>query len=479
MTFPHLSLRARIFISLLFMILVSFVLTGLISLYHFEEENEEYHQERLKRKEKAIEDDIRYFLKSNPEKQNTDSLTSLFSDKICELADVHSLDINLFTPEGKLIITNNNHSFEIGRLERSVPEDILERIESGEQRFIMPSGDTTDVLLIYSYVESADGEQLAILNIPYFENDRIPDQDVEFLETLITLYIILFIGAALLAYFLSNYITHSLTVIARKMREVQLGKYNEPIQWPSNDEIGRLVDEYNKMMIQLEQNAIKLAQSERETAWKEMAKQVAHEIKNPLTPMRLSVQMLERKLQVDDPKKLKEFTESMLAQIDALSNIATAFSRFASMPEMKQESIYLKAFLERVGAAHENIRLELPEEELSISGDKDQLTRVLNNLILNAEQAIPEGRAPEITVGCLATEGDRVQLYVRDNGVGVPDDKREKIFEPSFTTKTQGMGLGLAMVRNIVKGFNGDITLESTVGKGTTFIIDLPKVINH
>ncbi|NVK28154.1 MAG: two-component sensor histidine kinase [Flavobacteriia bacterium] len=473
------TLRARIFISLTFMIFVSFVLTGLISLYHFEEENEEYHQERLKRKEYAIESNIQYFLASHPEKQQTDSLSALFSDKICELSDVHNLDINFFSPEGKLLITNNSHLFDVEILPETVPKEILSRIVEGERRFILPSSDTTDVLLIYSILYTSAGEPLAILNLPYFEPNNIPEQDLEFLETLIGLYIILFLAAVLLAYFLSNYITHSLIAITKKMREVKLGRNNEPIQWRSKDEIGALVDEYNKMMKELEDYAIKLAQSERETAWKEMAKQVAHEIKNPLTPMRLSVQMLERKLEVSEPQKLQEFTESMIAQIDALSNIATAFSRFASMPEMKKEKIDIKAFLERINAAHEVVHLDLPETEITIEGDKDQLTRVLNNLILNAEQAMPENREPHITVGFKELDSNHIEIFVKDNGVGIPESRREKVFEPSFTTKTTGMGLGLAMVKNIVNGFKGEITFTSVVDEGTTFHVRLPKSIKE
>lgn len=456
------------------MIAVSFVLTGLISLYHFEEENEEYHQSRLKRKEYAIESSIEYFLASHPERQHPDSLASLFSNKICELADVHNLDINLFSPDGELIISSNFELFDSKMLETEMPDDILEMVVEGERRFIHPATDTSDVLLIYSNLYTVDGIPLAILNLPYLEPDRIPEQDVEFLETLIALYIILFVAAVLLAYFLSNYITQSLIAITKKMQMVQLGKNNEPIKWRSQDEIGALVDEYNRMMEQLEQHAIKLAQSERETAWKEMAKQVAHEIKNPLTPMRLSVQMLERKLEVSDKNKLTEFTESMLSQIDALSNIATAFSRFASMPEMKKEKVGLKAFLDRINAAHESVNLDCPEQDVVIDADKDQLTRVLNNLILNAEQAVPESREPEITVGYKRLSDEVVEVFVIDNGVGIPESRREKVFEPSFTTKTQGMGLGLAMVKNIVNGFKGEITFESTEGKGTTFIVRLP-----
>lgn len=471
------SLRARIFVSMLFMIIVSFLLTGLISLYHFEEENEEYHQERLKRKEYAIESNIEYFLASHPELQHTDSLASLFSDKICELSDVHNLDIILFRPSGELIIANTTEMFDRGWLPPRVPKAILKRIMEGERRFIMPAADTSDVMLIYSILYNDEGGRLAVLNLPYFEQNKLPDQDLEFLGTLGTLYIVLFIGAAVLAYFLSNYITQSLTVVTQKMRAVQFGKHNEAIEWRSDDEIGELVDEYNRMVNELEKNAIKLAQSERETAWKEMAKQVAHEIKNPLTPMRLSVQMLQRKLDSSDPK-LVEFSEGMLTQIDALSNIATAFSRFASMPEMKLEKMDVRATLDRIQSAHHSVAWDEKSdvEPCEITADRDQLTRVLNNLILNAEQAVPEDREAEIYVGYSGDEST-VTLWVADNGTGIPDDRREKIFEPSFTTKTHGMGLGLAMVKNIVNGFDGEISFTSVLNRGTTFYVKIPRQI--
>lgn len=472
---PRLSLRARIFTSMLLIIVVSFTLTGIISLYHFKEESAEYHQERLKRKEYAIESNIEYFLSNHPLQQHQDSLVGLFSDKICELSDVHNLDIVLYSPSGKLIISNNSSLLDKGWVSEVVPSEILDRVVEGERKFVQSSSDTTDVLLIYSILYTNEGKPLAILNLPYFESRDIPDNDRAFFQTLFTLYILLFFGAAVLAYFLSNYITHSLTAVASKMRKLQLGKHNEPIYWKSKDEIGELVYEYNRMMSELEQSAIKLAQSERETAWKEMAKQVAHEIKNPLTPMRLSVQMLERNTQGENAERMKEFTEGMIAQIDALSNIATAFSRFASMPEMNLENLNLKVFLERFKAAHDGIAILLPSDDVFVKIDRDQFTRVLNNLILNAQQAIPEGRQPKIQVS-LECIGQRVLVKVSDNGSGIPEDRTEKVFEPSFTTKTQGMGLGLAMVKNIVQGFKGSIYFTSIVGEGTTFVVDLPSL---
>jgi two-component system nitrogen regulation sensor histidine kinase NtrY len=224
-------------------------------------------------------------------------------------------------------------------------------------------------------------------------------------------------------------------------------------------------------------SAVKLAQTERESAWKEMARQVAHEIKNPLTPMRLNVQYLERTLKTENQGKLKEFTQSMVEQIDALSNIAEAFSRFATMPGLKAEEFSLKELLQRVTAlyADYNISFNTDHPEATISADKDQLLRVMNNLITNAIQAVPDEREAQIRVGLHRTE-EGAQIRVRDNGVGISAEQGDQIFEPRFTTKTKGMGLGLAMVKKIVDSFNGKIWFESEPNKGTTFFVNIPSL---
>ena len=248
------------------------------------------------------------------------------------------------------------------------------------------------------------------------------------------------------------------------------------MQWKSNDEIGQLVKAYNRMLKELEENAIKLAKSERESAWKEMAKQVAHEIKNPLTPMRLLVQQLEFTLKTEDKEQLQEFTKAMLDQIDALVSIADAFSRFADMPSSKREIFDIKELIGRTTSifSHLKFNTDLPEEQVMVSADRDQLLRVFNNLIKNAWQAVPEDRDPVIDIK-LTEEKDHVLIEVKDNGSGIEEEKKARVFEPSFTTKTTGMGLGLAMTQNIIEGLKGKIWLESEIGVGTTFYIKLPR----
>ena len=256
---------------------------------------------------------------------------------------------------------------------------------------------------------------------------------------------------------------------------MRISEENPSLLGRFDDEIGTLVDEYNRMLNELEKSAVKLARTERESAWKEMAKQVAHEIKNPLTPMRLSVQYLERSLPTNEPEKLQEFTRGMISQIDTLGSIAEAFSRFANMPALRMERFPARQIIERVTALYPEQQIEFvcDEPETEIYGDRDQLVRVMNNLINNSVQAIPEGRKPEIRIQ-VSREGGNIRITVTDNGIGIPEEQADKIFEPRFTTKTRGMGLGLAMVKTIIDSFNGKIWFESVPGKRTSFHISLP-----
>ncbi|HBU77542.1 MAG TPA: two-component sensor histidine kinase, partial [Muricauda sp.] len=302
----------------------------------------------------------------------------------------------------------------------------------------------------------------------------------EFLFRLAMVYILMLLVAIVLAYFISKYITRSLQTISDKMNRTNLTRQNEKIYLESpGEEIGKLVDSYNRMIDELEESAVKLARSEREQAWREMAKQVAHEIKNPLTPLRLTVQSFERKFDPNDPeiqKKVKEFSKTLIQQIDTMSNIATAFSSFADMPAQQNETLnvvkVVKLALEIFNEDY--IHFITDEEEVVAKLDRTQLIRVITNLVKNAIQAIPEVESPRILV-TVATVGDRVKISVADNGLGIPDENKHRIFEPKFTTKSSGTGLGLGMVKNIVENYGGTITFTSKVGKGTVFTIDFPK----
>jgi nitrogen fixation/metabolism regulation signal transduction histidine kinase len=260
------------------------------------------------------------------------------------------------------------------------------------------------------------------------------------------------------------------------------GKNNEKIEWKRRDEIGQMVDEYNRMIDELAKSADLLARSERETAWREMARQVAHEIKNPLTPMKLSVQHLEKAWKDRTPDwddRLKRFTESMTEQIESLSAIASEFSDFAKMPVTRPEILDINEVLENVKALYfdtSRIRFEFLYDSgipHTILGDRKQLLRVFTNLINNAIQAIGDNEKGMIRIE-LESSGNRYHLKISDSGKGISAALSDRIFQPNFTTKSGGMGMGLAIVKSIIQGLGGEISFTSGEGSGTTFLLVFP-----
>lgn len=469
----RLTLRLRIFLSMILIIILSFLVTGAISYYHYKKENEQYHRARLQRKQETVMEAIDYFLSDQTLSSSSDSIVAVFNDKICELADINRMDINLYSMEGNLLISSTPQLHEINIVPDRIPHVLMRQLREGEEQVIVKQQtDSIAYLSTYSYIHNSAGKPISIVNLPYFDVDDYHREDLrDFLIRLSQIYFILFLTATLLAYLLSNYITSSLNTIAGRIKQIRFSESNPRLNWSYDDEIGTLVAEYNRMLEALEESAKKLAKKERESAWKEMARQVAHEIKNPLTPMRLNVQYLANQLQTDEPEKLKNFRDSMLEQIDILSNIATAFSQFANMPEMKFKSFRILDVVERVTRLYQgrNIRYEC-DEKLELTADKEQLVRALNNLVNNALQAMPEGREEKIEIKAYR-ENQQTVISVSDNGFGIPGEMQAKIFEPRFTTKSSGMGLGLAMVKNIVDGFGGSIDFKSKDGEGTTFYL--------
>jgi nitrogen fixation/metabolism regulation signal transduction histidine kinase len=294
----------------------------------------------------------------------------------------------------------------------------------------------------------------------------------------------------LAAIFISNYLTNPLRLIQQKMRKVKLGRTNDPITWENRDEIGSLVVEYNRMINELALSAEKLAQSERESAWREMAKQVAHEIKNPLTPMRLSIQLLERAYKDKAPdidQKLERMSRTLIEQIDTLASIANAFSDFAKMPRAINERMDLaevarnavELFRETSSGIQFVYAAGTNNTQAFICADREQLVRVFNNLLKNAVQAIPENQEGKIVVRIeekVENLSRHFLVSITDNGTGIAPEMLDKIFVPNFTTKTAGMGLGLAMVKNIVEHCNGSIWFETKQNSGTTFFLSFPEM---
>lgn len=478
------SLRIRIFISMIILILISSILLASISIIEFKNEARIYHQQRLENKEIAIKEHINYILSTTTYPLTTENLPLIFKDRIYELADIHKLEINIYDLNGKLL-KSSKATFSIDSVTPPVPKYILKLVQSSiEKRYVdIRNIDGKKNRSSYSQIKDDKFKPLGILNLPYVEDDGFYETELEnFLIRLGQVYSFMLLIAFGLAYLLSAYITQSLKTISDRLQETGLNQKNEKIVLrPGSKEISLLIESYNRMVDKLEESAVKLAQSEREEAWREMAKQVAHEIKNPLTPMRLTVQSFQRKFDPNDPdlkQKVDDYSKTLIQQIDTMSAVASAFSNFASMPAQQNEYVNV---VDVVALAldifnEDFVSFESEEAEIIARMDRTQLVRVITNLVKNAIQAIPEEQLEKWVKVSVYRKGEKVYISVADNGTGIAPENVRRIFEPKFTTKSSGMGLGLGIIRNIIENYRGTITFETELGKGTTFIVCLPVI---
>ena len=479
-----LSLRNRIFISMILLVLGASILIAGVTVYQYKQESEAYHKERLERKEQAIRENIKFVLDKTTHVVSTENLPVILKerDKIYEMSQVHEMQLNIYDLTGRLLI-KSNESFFRDTTNVQIPNEILRNLEtSPTKRFLKKSeinGQKTQSS--YTYIHDNQFKPLAILYLPYLQDDEVLQKDLnDFLMKLGEVYLFMLLAAISMSYFLSKYITKSLKIVSEKIIETRLDKRNQKIQIENvSEEIYTLVTAYNSMIDELEESAVKLATGEREQAWREMAKQVAHEIKNPLTPMRLTVQSFQRNFDPKDPNvimKLNEYSETLIHQIDTMSAIASAFSNFAKMPAQQNEILNVpKTVKLALDIFNENyIEFTSEKEEILVKFDRTQLIRVITNLVKNATQALQDVKDPKILVE-VEEEEEWVKVAVQDNGAGISEENKDKVFEPKFTTKSSGMGLGLAMVKNIVETYGGSINFTSTKNKGTIFTVRFPK----
>ena len=480
-----LSLRIRIFLSMIVLILIASILMASISIIQFKNEAKDYHQERLERKELAIKEHINYVLANTTYPLTTNNLDLIFKDRIHELAQIHNLEINIYSLDGKLL-KSSKASFSIDSVSPPIEKYILKLVQSSiEKRYVnITNVDGVKNRSSYSLIKDEKFKPLGILNLPYVEDDGFYEKELQnFLIRLSQVYGFMLVIAFALAYFLSTYITQSLKTISDKLSETSLNQKNEKIFIRANSkEINLLIRAYNSMVDKLERSAVKLAQSEREEAWREMAKQVAHEIKNPLTPMRLTVQSFERKFDANDPdlkQKLKDYSETLIQQIDTMSSVASAFSQFASMPAQQNETLDVVEVVELALDIfnEDDVTFESEEQTIISKMDRTQLIRIITNLVKNAIQSIPENQIEKLVSVSVKKIEDRVLISVTDNGTGIEQENIPRIFEPKFTTKSSGMGLGLGIIKNIIENYKGTITFDTQLGKGTVFTVSLP-IIN-
>ncbi|WP_300441020.1 ATP-binding protein [Christiangramia sp.] len=479
-----LSLRTRIFISMILLVLGASILIFGVTVYQYKQEAENYHKERLERKQKAILENIKFVLASTTYVIDTENLEPIFNErhKIDEMAEVHEMQIHIYDLEGHLII-KSDESFFKDTTEVKIPKETLDKLDAtSDKRYLKKTEiNGQKYQSSYSYITDHRFKPLAILYLPYLQDDSLLNRDLNnFLVRMAEVYLFMLLIAIILSFFLSKYITKSLKIISEKINQTRLDKRNQKIELSNaTEEIYALVSAYNSMIDELEESAVKLATSEREQAWREMAKQVAHEIKNPLTPMRLSVQSFQRNFDKDDPEiqqKVDEYSNTLINQIDTMSSIASAFSNFAKMPAQQNETLnvpkIVKLALDIFNERY--IEFKSEKEEILAKFDRTQLIRVVTNLVKNATQALKDVEDPHILV-MVEEEEDMVCVSVSDNGSGISEENKDKVFEPKFTTKSSGMGLGLAMVKNIVETYNGTISFVSKQNKGTIFNVRFPK----
>jgi signal transduction histidine kinase len=462
-------------------IFISFILFAWGTSYYIKKQYLEKNKTQLTEKVQSVLIELEQKLGSKTELNDTfyDEMTYY----LVKFSNVFYSDINLYNVNGELLASSRPEIFDRGLISKQMDPDAFKEMNSYKKSTFTHNENIGGLNYLSTYVPFRNNKNkiLAYLNLPYFsKQNELENELSSFYTSLINIYGLLFLITAIIAVFFANYISEPVRIIKNKIGALQLGKSYDLIEWQSNDEIGALVSEYNKKVLELEKNAKLLVKSERESAWREMAKQVAHEIKNPLTPMKLSIQHLQR-LAKDDSDNLNEriekTTKTLIEQIDTLTKIADEFSSFAKMPKTNEEKINLLPIIETTIDLfnEEDVYIELNStaKELYIVADKDEISRVFTNLIKNSIQAIPENIKGKIDV-IITQQESSILIEIKDNGSGISKELQDKIFVPNFTTKTTGMGLGLAMVKKIVENSNGEIWFETKENVGSSFFIQFP-----
>ena len=485
------TFRTQVHATIIGISVLSFLIIGVSTIIFFINRHNRNNKERLSSTIQIMNDEVEQALKDHLVfddvlKLYDDIISAELQAKVNRISEIHGVDVNIYDPNGSLRISSQPYYYIKGVLSRKInpaayytlsKEQFIQTIEEEQVG-------SRSYMSIYAPVRDAEGIAYAYINIPYFTSQNELKQEISnFLVTLITLNAFIFLIAGLIAFFVTSRITNSFLIISEKLKEIKLGKTNEAIVWHRNDEIGELVQEYNKMVLKLEDSAKLLARSEREGAWREMARQVAHEIKNPLTPMKLSIQYLQKAIDSNSPdaKPISQsVAKTLVEQIDYLSNIASDFSNFANIGNPVMEKVNLCDSLQSVVdlfSMEENgsISYEKSKEEIFVMADKTQLNRLFTNLIRNAFESASGTYKAEVHIQC-TLKNSKVLIQITDNGEGIKPEMKDKIFYPNFTTKTSGTGLGLAMCKSIVEQMKGEIWFETEVGKGSSFFIELNKL---
>lgn len=480
------TFRTRLQLIISVSLLASFSMIGVITTIYMADIYRKKNDDFLAEKTQSLLVELEHKLKDIPFGA---AMRDYLNQILLKFSLVFFTDINLYDGEGRLLATSRPEIFDLGLTGEMMHPEAFRAMRIQNRLYLRQYEEIGQARFISAYApfKNSNGEAIAYINLPYFVKESETQREVRsMLLSYLNLFLLLSALSLLFALFVSRRLTKPLQMIQQKMSRVQLGHTNEKIYYQRYDEIGELVKQYNTLLDQLALSAQLLARSERETAWREMAKQVAHEIKNPLTPMRLSVQYLLRAWNDKDPEidhKLKNISQTLISQIDTLSSIASAFSDFAVMPQPKPIRLNLSELLSKAVNLfdhQDNIKFVLSIETTSIAfihADPENLNSIFTNLIKNSIQAI--GNKPDAQIRIHLTETiDHYLVRVADTGKGMTEEEASKVFTPNFTTKSSGMGMGLSIVYSLVHQAGGTISFETRPGEGTAFTIALPKAEN-
>lgn len=492
----NVSIRRKVHGTVIFVVIFSFLILAVTTIEFYIYRSELQNREKLSKTMRDVAKDVEKVFENQRDLDQVgdmydSGLLKKLSSSLSDIADERALDINIYDRDGNMQTTTQPMMTDRGLISSKMDPQAFYRLSRLEEIQFIHTEYIGKMPFLSGYMPLRNQdthEVIAYLNVPYFATQNELNQQISnFLVALINFNAFIFLIAGMVALLITNSITRSFSLVTEKLRHVNLGQRNDEIEWDKDDEIGALVKEYNKMVRKLEVSASRLAKSEREGAWREMARQVAHEIKNPLTPMKLSIQYLQRAIANDSPN-VKELSRNvagtLVEQIEHLSNIASDFSAFARIGEPNNEEVLLNEVVHSLTSlyqSHEDCEVNYipPAQDIYVFADKTQMNRLFTNLVLNAIQAIPADRKGIITVRMQQTSDQYVIVSVADNGEGISTEVQSRIFVPNFTTKSSGTGLGLAMCKNIAEQARGEIWFETRLNEGTTFYVKLPLLIKN
>jgi nitrogen fixation/metabolism regulation signal transduction histidine kinase len=477
----HWSLSFKVQLAFLLILALSLFLYGLGSSIFIGRQFDNYAQEALREKLAAVQAE----LKSQTALLDTLDINAVgkpLESKLAKLSTVFKTDLFVFDSDGFLIASSRPKLFAYGLIGEHMNAQAMDALLGKNQSYFSHQDQIGKLNYRSAYLPITNEalKQIGFINLQLFGQQEAYEQQIEsFFKAAINVFVLLLAISVFIALVVSNWLIGPLQVVARSVRNLELGKNNQKISYQNDDEIGALVKAYNEKLAELEQAAQQIARSERESAWRDLAQQIAHEIKNPLTPMKLNIQHLLRKMETEDAdaKDLAQKSlPSLIEQIDALARMANEFARFAKLPEPNFERLELNGFLDQATTLFDEDQTKIHYQPnntlLWVSADKDMLNQVFHNLLLNAKQATVNTAEAQISVKA-SVEEDHVEIAIQDNGIGIDAEQQERIFTPYFTTKSSGSGIGLSVVRQIIEKHNGSIRFESIPNKGTTFYIRL------